>query len=64
MELAMNNDWFYDILRFCNEVYSLEDIDIKYLKGYCEDIIEGENSYSSKDPKNRRVEILILKIKL
>lgn len=56
----MNNDWFYDILRFCNyvdtlyEIGNLED-DYKMLKGHCEDIIEGENKYSSNEIANKYI---------
>ena len=56
----MNNDWFYDILRFCNYAYTLYDIgswedDYKMLKGHCEDIIEGEETYSSNEVANEYI---------
>ena len=57
----MNNDWFYDVLRFCNYVDNLYDIwniydeDNKYLKSHLEDIIEGEDTYSSNEIANEYI---------
>lgn len=57
----MNNDWFYDVLRFCNYVWNLydmgiwEDGDYKYLKYHLEDVIEGEDTYSSNEIANEYI---------
>ena len=57
----MNNDWFYDILRFCNDVWNLYDIgnwdngDYKYLNGHVEDVIEGKDKYSSNEIANEYI---------
>ena len=56
----MNNDWFYDILRFCNYLDTLYDIcdwrgNNNYLKMHLEDIIEGENNYSSNEIANKYI---------
>ena len=63
----MNNDWFYDILRFCNYIYTLEDAknDNKMLKGLLEDILNDEDdefmsSYEiANDYIKRKCKILI-----
>lgn len=44
-------DWFYDILRFCNDTYSFRDED-EYLRNHINDIINGEDVYSSNEIAN------------
>ena len=57
----MNNDWFYDVLRFCNDIWNLCgmrpwcDEDFKYTSGHLEDIIEGEDVYSSNEIANEYI---------
>ncbi len=58
--INMNNDWFYDILRFCNYVDTLYEIgswkdEYKMLKYHLEDIIEGEEKYSSNEIANEYI---------
>ena len=57
----MNNDWFYDVLRFCNDIHDLYDIcnwyddDKEYLKRHLEDIIKGKDIYSSNEIANEYI---------
>lgn len=59
--MEFNNDWFYDVSRFCNDVWHLYNIcnwdksDNKSLKMHLEDIIKGEVVYSSNEIANEYI---------
>lgn len=59
--MEFNNDWFYDVLRFCNDVWHLYDIcnwdedGNRYLKIHLEDIIKGKDIYSSNQIANEYI---------
>lgn len=44
-------EWIYDVLRFCNDTYSFRDED-EYLRNHINDIINGEDVYSSNEIAN------------
>lgn len=44
-------EWFYDILRFCNDTYSWRD-DEEYLMRHINGIINGGDVYSSNEIAN------------
>lgn len=58
------NNWIYDVLRFCNDIYDWEDTktDNKKLKEILEDILDGEDMSSyeiANDYIRRKCKFLI-----
>lgn len=47
-------DWFYDVLRFCNDTYSWRD-DEEYLMRHIKNILNGEDVYSSNEIANEYI---------
>lgn len=47
-------EWFYDVLRFCNEIYSWRD-DEEYLMRHIKNILNGEDIPSSNEIANEYI---------
>lgn len=49
--MEFTNNWFYDVLRFCNDTYSLCN-DEEYLMKHIKDILNGKDIPSSNEIAN------------